>query len=108
MPNGRLAVAVVVAALTAACVPGQAPQQPNAKGEIALAAATPFTEPDVLATFNGVRFALERTPTVRGYRLKLRSFNNSLAGEFDPAKALQNMKQIIDDPTILGVVGTAR
>ena len=108
MANGRLALAVVVAALTAACVPGQAAQQPYAKGEIAIAAATPLTAEDVLATFNGVRFALERTPTVRGYRLKLRSFNNSLAGEFDPAKALQNMKQVIDDPAILGVVGPSR
>src|SRR5215471_173945 len=99
MGNGRLAVAVVVAALSAVCVPGQGAQQPNVKGEIAIAAATPIKEPDALTTFNGVRFALERTPSVRGYRLKLRSFNNSLADEFDPAKALQNMKQIIDDPT---------
>src|SRR5215813_5720255 len=108
MGNGRLAAVVVVAALSAGCVPGQGAQQPSVKGEIAIAAGTPITERDDLATFNGVRFALETTPIVRGYRLKLRSFNNSLADEFDPAKALQNMNQVINDPAILGVVGPSR
>src|SRR5215472_7037361 len=108
MASGRLVVAVVVAALTAACVPGQAAQQPNARGEIAIAAAMPLAELGALATMKGVRFALERTPTVGGYRLTLRSFDNSLAGLLDPAKALQNLKQIIDDPAILGLVGASR
>ena len=108
MARGRLVVAVVVAALSAACVPGQGTQQPNAKGEIAIAAAMAVADLDVLAPMKGVRFAVARTPTVRGYRLTLRSFDNSLAGLFDPAKALQNMKQIIDDPAILGLVGPSR
>src|SRR5215472_8563800 len=108
MANGRLALAVVVAAVSAACVPGQGVLQPNTKGEIAIAAAMPLAEQDVLATWNGARFAVKRTPTVRGYRLTLRSFDTSLAGLFDPAKAVQNMKQIVDDPTILGIVGPSR
>lgn len=108
MASGRFVVAFVVAALTATCVPGQAAQQPNAKGEIAIAAAMPLAELSALATMKGVRFALERTPTVRGYRLTLRSFDNSLAGLLDPAKALQNLKQIIDDPAILGLVEASR
>lgn len=105
MVGGRVAVAVLLATLSAACVPGEGALQHNAKGEVAIAAAMPVAQADVLATMKGVRFALERNPSVRGYGLTLRPFDNSLAGLFDPAKALQNLKQIINDPAILGIVG---
>lgn len=105
MIRSRLALAALLAALSAACVPGEGGLQYNTKGEIAIAAAAPLADADVLATMKGVRFALERNPSVRGYGLTLRPFDNSMAGLFDPGKALQNLKQIIDDPAILGIVG---
>lgn len=53
MIRSRLALAALLAALSAACVPGEGGLQYNTKGEIAIAAAAPLADADVLATMKG-------------------------------------------------------
>jgi ABC-type branched-subunit amino acid transport system substrate-binding protein len=98
-----IALVAVVLVLAVACDSGVLqPQQ--ARPEIAIATLGPLAQADVSATFEGVQFAIDRNPTLRGYRLRRAAFDDAVAGIYDPAKSLQSLKQLIADPAILGVM----
>jgi branched-chain amino acid transport system substrate-binding protein len=96
---------VVVTVLVAACsAPGSAAPTPLG-AEIRIAIQLPLASPGVTNAQRAAEAAIAEHRTLRGYRLFGQSFDDSLAGKFDPDRARQNAKLMVSDSQILGVVG---
>ena len=102
----RAAIALMaVAALVGACSAGgsTAPVEPAAVIEVA--SELPLSDPGVRDAERAVEEAVAEHPRLHGYRLVHLSLDDSLAGQFDVDKALQNAKLMSEDSRVLGVVG---
>lgn len=102
----RPAVALImVTALLAACSTESpiAPAEPVAVIEVA--SELPLADPGVKGADRAVSAAIAERPRLHGYRLVHVSLDDSLAGQFDVDRALQNAKLMARDSRILGVIG---
>jgi branched-chain amino acid transport system substrate-binding protein len=94
--------------ILAACEPTGQPAPTTAGDEIAIASDFPlqgqYASPGSTST-EGVRFAIERHPTIGKFKLTFKPFDDNLAGLQDPAKGIQNVLQMAADPQILAIVG---
>src|SRR5262245_40258903 len=52
-----------------------------------------------------VAFAVAQASSVGRYHLAVRSFDDSLAGYPEPVKGAQNVKRMLQDPSVVGMVG---
>lgn len=103
-----LAFAWLAAVAAVACVPGSQSPPTSPKGEISIATDLPLLGQfgsDGRAIAKAVRYAVERQGRLRGYRLTISSFDDSLAGLPEQAKGLQNVKRMLSDPRVLGMIG---
>jgi branched-chain amino acid transport system substrate-binding protein len=93
---------MVVAILIGACSDGG----PIAPGTvIVVASELPLTDAGVKNAEYAVAAAIAQHPTLHGYRLVHLSLDDTLAGQFDVDRALQNATLMTRDPRILGVIG---
>ncbi len=107
MSRARGLVSLISATLIAfACSGGNTPGV--SKGEIDIASDLPISgdeAADGLPTQQGVQFAITRAGNVRGYTLKLIPYDDTVGGQADPQKGVQNVQAMIAKSKILGVVG---
>ncbi len=78
------------------------------KGEIIIATNLPTSGADAsdgLPTQRGAEFAVQQTKTIKGFKLSIVTFDDTVAGVHDPQKGAQNVDQIISNSKILGMVG---
>ncbi len=90
----------------AACGPGGGGAA--TKGEIAIATELPVSGADAasgLPTQHGAEFAVQQTPTIKGFKLAIVTFDDAVNGVHDPQKGAQNVEQIASNDKILGMVG---
>ncbi len=80
----------------------------TSKGEIIIASDLPVSGADAsdgIPTQNGVQFAVESTGSIKGFKLTWKGFDDTVNGAHDPQKGTQNVQQMLNDSTILGMVG---
>jgi branched-chain amino acid transport system substrate-binding protein len=54
---------------------------------------------------NGIRFAIDEQPRISGYRLTLEQFDDSLNGNQSPARGVSNVRSMLADPNVVGMIG---
>lgn len=72
---------------------------------VEIATELPLASPGVKDAERAVAAAIAEHSRLHGYRLVHISLDDSLAGQFDVDRALQNAKLMTRDPRILGVIG---
>ncbi len=101
---GTLAVALVIAG---GCANGTA--SPVAPGppaaEIVIASNLSSSYPQAHVAELAIRLAVARHPRIGRFKLGLWSLDDSVATWGFPEKGIQNVNQMIDDPSVLGMVG---
>src|SRR5205807_10623240 len=60
---------------------------------------------DVLALEEAIGFAVRQQPTIEGYRLAYWSLDNSLGADQSQLRGRENVRRMIADPSVLGMVG---
>jgi branched-chain amino acid transport system substrate-binding protein len=110
---GHVRAAIILMAcwlLLSGCQFG-APSKPDGgnRGELVIASDFPTTG-NVDAQLGvpaqqAVRLALDQNPRIRGYTIRYEPFDDAVAGLRSPEKGVQNIRQMIDDPRVLGMVG---
>jgi branched-chain amino acid transport system substrate-binding protein len=60
---------------------------------------------DVLPLEEAIGFAIRQHPTIEGYRLAYWSLDNSLGAAQSQLRGRENVKRMIADPSVLGMVG---
>jgi len=74
-------------------------------GQIVVAGEFTASHLDAIDADRAVAIAIAEHPTLDGYRLVYESFDDTLAGDWDLDKALQNVKRMVREGRILAVVG---
>lgn len=64
-----------------------------------------LSQPNGLGIQHAVELAVREKRTVRGFTLITRGFDDTLAGRLSPDRAEQNVRQIVANAGILGIVG---
>jgi len=75
---------------------------------IEIAADFPLSGPYATSgaeTIAGAQFAVEQTRMIGRYRLIFRAFDNTLAGFQDPAKGVEDVAWMTEDPRVVGMIG---
>jgi branched-chain amino acid transport system substrate-binding protein len=96
-----------LAMLVSACAQGPGGGAGD-KGEIIIASNQPTSGGDAsdgLPAQNGIQFAVEQTPTLKGFKLTFKAWDDTVNGTHDPQKGAQNVNEMISDSKILGMVG---
>jgi branched-chain amino acid transport system substrate-binding protein len=100
------AAAVGVALVIVAC--GGSGSGGGSKGTIEIGVEMPLSGTDSSQgqpILNGVELAVQNHPTVKGYKLQVKSYDDAVQGTHDPQKGAQNIQAMAGDSKILGVVG---
>jgi branched-chain amino acid transport system substrate-binding protein len=58
-----------------------------------------------LSMTDGVRFAVEQRRTIGQFQVVFKPFDDTLAGQMDPVKGIENVRRIAADSQILGMIG---
>ncbi len=96
--------AVLLLALTA--VGCQGAGNAATRPDIIIASDLPTSAyPDVLALEEAIGFAVGQQPTIEGYRLAYWSLDNSLGADQSQLRGRENVRRMIADPSVLGMVG---
>ncbi|TMF35950.1 MAG: hypothetical protein E6I30_04675 [Chloroflexi bacterium] len=96
--------AVLALALTA--VGCQGAGNAATRPDIIIASDLPTSAyPDVLALEEAIGFAVGQQPTIEGYRLAYWSLDNSLGADQSQLRGRENVRRMIADPSVLGMVG---
>lgn len=104
----RQRLAMLAASILAACSQAGQPV-PTLKADV-IAIATDFplngaSAGSGISATEGARYAVEQRRTIGKFRLVLKSFDDSLAGFPEAAKAAQNVQRMAADPEVLAMVG---
>ncbi len=102
-----LAVLAVGGIALAACGP-QAASPEATKGEIAIGVDLPESGAEAsngIPTLNGVKFAVQQTKTIKGFKLIVENLDDAVNGLHDPQKGAQNISQLIANDKVLGEIG---
>lgn len=98
-------LALAAAFLAAACsVGGAGPEG----GEIIIASDFPTSGADRASGRGaqaGVAYAIRLTPTIRGFRITHRPYDDAVNGADDPQRGAQNVMDMVNSTKVLGVVG---
>jgi branched-chain amino acid transport system substrate-binding protein len=100
----RLRLLFLVLLIGAGCSP--APPTTNPVDVISIASDFPLSGNFEAASLSeAVAFAIAQAPPVGRYHLAVRSFDDSLAGWPEPVKGVQNVERMLQDPSVVGMVG---
>ncbi len=98
---------LVGAFLAAACTSGGGGGGGD-KGEITIATNFPTSGADRASGRGpeaGANYAVQLNPTVKGFKLSVKNYDDAVNGVHDPQKGAQNMTDMVNNPKILGLVG---
>jgi branched-chain amino acid transport system substrate-binding protein len=102
------ALVVAISLLVLACGGSGTGEEQASKGLIIVASDLPISGADAsigLPTEHGVQFAVEQEDAVKGFRLAFVGMDDALQGRPDRGRGVQNLRQLIANPRVLGVVG---
>ena len=78
------------------------------KGEIIIASNFPTSGADRASGRGpeaGVAFAVQETPTIKGFKITHKPYDDAVNGVHDPQKGAQNFNDMVANAKVLGVVG---
>jgi branched-chain amino acid transport system substrate-binding protein len=58
-----------------------------------------------LPTLNGVKYAVQKVGSIKGFTLAVENKDDAVNGSHDPTKGAQNISELVADSAVLGVVG---
>ena len=110
MQRRWLSAAAILASLTlvVACTPASTGGGGGDKGEIIIASNFPTSGADRASGRGpeaGVAYAVQLTPTIKGFKITHKPYDDSVNGVHDPQKGAQNFNDMVGNSKILGVVG---
>src|SRR5438874_7554511 len=110
MQRRWLSAAAILASLTlvVACTPASTGGGGGDKGEIIIASDFPTSGADRASGRGpeaGVAYAVQLTPTIKGFKITHKPYDDSVNGVHDPQKGAQNFNDMVGNSKILGVVG---
>jgi branched-chain amino acid transport system substrate-binding protein len=111
MQRRWFSAAAILAGLTlvvGACQSAPAGGGGTDKGEIIIASNFPTSGADRASgrpAEAGVAFALQENPTIKGFKLTHKPYDDAVNGVHDPQKGAQNFTDMVGNSKILGVVG---
>ncbi len=110
MQKRWLFAVLTATALVAAACAGGAPGAPSGgdKGEIIIASNFPVSGADRASGRGpeaGVAFAVQQNPTIKGFKITHKPYDDAVNGVHDPQKGAQNFNDMVANSKILGVVG---
>lgn len=103
---GRLRLLCLVLLLA----PGCSPAAPTAPLDDVISIASDFPLVGVfnmVALKEAVAYGVAQSEPIGRYHIGFRSFDDSLAGNPEPVKGAQNVKRMLQDPSVLAMVGPA-
>jgi branched-chain amino acid transport system substrate-binding protein len=108
MRVGELALLAVGGLLFTACQPGSAPT--GIGGDIAIASDLPASggpeqAPGVVSVQQAIKLAIDQHPSIGRFRLTYKPMDDAVAGIGNDQKGTQNVKRMIDDASVLGMIG---
>lgn len=98
----RLVLLLGLALVAAGCAGG------GDKGVITIATSLPVTGADRAGgrpAEAAVAYAILKTPTIKGFTINLKPYDDTVNGIHDPQQGVRNYRDICDDTSILGTVG---
>jgi len=103
-------VLAISALLASACAGGGGGGAPAGgdKGEIIIASNFPTSGADRASGRGpeaGVAFAVQENPTIKGFKITHKAYDDAVNGVHDPQKGAQNFNDMVSNAKILGVVG---
>lgn len=99
---------MVSALLATACAGGGPGAGGGDKGEIIVASNFPVSGADRASGRGpeaGVAFAVQQTPTIKGFKITHKPYDDAVNGVHDPQKGAQNFNDMVANAKVLGVVG---
>jgi branched-chain amino acid transport system substrate-binding protein len=96
------------ALLASACAGGGPGAGGGDKGEIIIASDFPTSGADRASGRGpeaGVAFAIQENPTIKGFKITHKPYDDAVNGVHDPQKGAQNFNDMVSNAKILGVVG---
>src|SRR3989475_11748805 len=110
MQRRWLTAAAILASLTlvVACTPASTGGGGGDKGEIIIASNFPTSGADRASGRGpeaGVAYAGQLTPTIKGFKITHKPYDDSGDGVHDPPKGAQNFNDMVGNSKILGGVG---
>ena len=58
-----------------------------------------------LPTLNGVKYAVQKVGSIKGFTLAVENKDDAVNGSHDPTKGAQNISELVADAAVMGVVG---
>jgi branched-chain amino acid transport system substrate-binding protein len=107
MVRARGLIVLTLAALLAFACGGNTPSE-STKGEISIGVDLPISGAEGsqgLPTLNGVKYAVQTKGTVDGFKLSVDSKDDSVNGTHDAQKGAQNVRDLISNSKVLGMIG---
>lgn len=102
-----LAVVAAVALASVAC--GSAGSGGgNGKGTIQIGVDLPMSGAEAsngVPTLNGVKYAVQKEPTIKGFTIKVDSLDDAVNGQHNPQKGAQNVQQFLSTSNVVAMVG---
>jgi branched-chain amino acid transport system substrate-binding protein len=101
-------LAVLIAATFVAFACGGSTGSDTSKGEISIGVDLPISGAEGsqgLPTLNGVKYAVQQKGSVSGFKLTVDAKDDSVNGTHDAQKGAQNVRDLISNSKVLGMIG---
>jgi branched-chain amino acid transport system substrate-binding protein len=107
-PNLGLALTAIGLVGLAACGSSSGGGTTANKGTIKIGVELPESGKEAsngLPTLNGVKFAVQKVGSIKGFTLAVENKDDAVNGSHDATKGAQNIRDLVADNQVLGVVG---
>jgi len=98
--------AAATALVVVAC--GGSSSESGSKGTIVIGVDLPESGNEAsngIPTLNGVKFAVQKQGTLKGFKLEVLNFDDAVNGVHDPQKGAQNVNQMLANADVLAMIG---
>ena len=105
---GRRGLALGAGAIIALAACGSSSSGSANKGTIKIGVELPESGKEAsngLPTLNGVKFAVQKQTTIKGFTIEINNLDDAVNGVHDAQKGAQNVQQFVADSKVLGFVG---
>ena len=104
----ELALLAVCGLVVTACQSGS--PSSGSDGDITIASDLPISggtdqAQEVVAVQRAIKLAIDQHPTIGRFKLTYKPMDDAVAGVANPQKGIQNVKRMIDDASVLGMIG---